>query len=65
MSIEEIEAAIRQLPAREVEELTAWLEEYHARMWDQQIEKDLETGRLDDLLSEVDEEYEAGLAKPL
>lgn len=43
----------------------AWLEEYHAQAWDNQIEDDLETGRLDQLLSEVDREYDAGLGKPL
>jgi len=65
MSIQEIEAAIAQLPAQEVDELMAWLEEYHAQIWDRQIESDLEAGRLDDLLSEVDKELEAGLAEPL
>ena len=42
-----------------------WLEDYYAEMWDKQIEDDLETGRLDALLVEVDEEYDAGLSKPL
>ncbi len=65
MSVQEIEAAIAQLPAQEVDALMAWLEEYQAQMWDKQIEQDLETGRLDDLLSEVDKEYDAGLAEPL
>jgi len=43
----------------------AWLEEYHAQLWDKQIEEDLETGCLDSLLAEVDKEYEAGLAQSL
>jgi hypothetical protein len=34
-------------------------------IWDQQIEHDLEAGHLDTLLAEVDEEYEAGMAKTL
>ena len=65
MTVKDIEAAITQLPANELAELMAWLGEYHARAWDQQIEDDLEAGRLDALLAEVDKEYEAGLAKPL
>jgi hypothetical protein len=65
MSIQEIEDAIAQLPAHEVEELAAWLEGHQARLWDRQIEGDLEAGRLDALLDEVDKEYEAGLAEPL
>jgi hypothetical protein len=43
----------------------AWLETYHAQVWDEQITQDLEAGRLDPLLAEVDKEYEAGLSKPL
>jgi len=65
MSVKEIEAAISQLPAKEVTELMSWLAEHHAAVWDKQIEYDLESGRLDALLAEVDKEYEAGLAQPL
>jgi len=65
MSVKEIEAAITQLPVREVTELMSWLAEHHAEVWDKQIEHDLDSGRLNALLAEVDKEYEAGLAKPL
>lgn len=59
MSIREIEAAIAQLPTKELSELTDWLIEYQARSWDKEIEKDLEDGCLDQLLDEVDKEYDA------
>ena len=65
MSVTEIESAIAQLPAKEVAELMAWLQNYHEQVWDRQIEDDLEAGRLDTLLAEVDEEHRAGLARPL
>ena len=65
MSVKEIEIAITQLPSADLVELMAWLENYHAEMWDKQIEEDLEAGRLDALLAEVDREYEAGLGQPL
>ena len=65
MSIGEIETAIKLLPAAEVSALMSWLEKYHSRLWDRQIEDDLEAGKLDELLSEVEQEYEAGMAKPL
>jgi hypothetical protein len=52
------------LSARELAELASGLEDYHAQVWDQRIEEDLEDGRLDALLAEVDEEYEAGLPQP-
>ena len=65
MGVKQIEKAITQLPAKELAELVSWLEDYHARVWDTRIEEDLEAGRLDALLAEVDEEYEAGLTQPL
>jgi hypothetical protein len=43
MTIKEIEAAITQLPAKELAELMAWLQEYHVQAWDKQIEDDLES----------------------
>ena len=65
MSVQEIESAIIQLPSREITELMSWLSEHHAQLWDKQIEDDLESGHLDALLAEVDQEYAAGLARPL
>lgn len=65
MSIAEIETAIVQLPTKEFAELMAWLQEYQQRVWDKQIENDLEAGRLDKLLAEVDKEHQQGLARPL
>jgi hypothetical protein len=46
-------------------ELVSWIHEHHHELWDQQIEQDLESGRLDSFLSEVEREYTAGAAKPL
>jgi len=65
MGIQEIQAAIIKLPVQKLVELSTWLEEYQARVWDQQIEADLDMGRMDDILAKVDAEYEAGLAQPL
>ncbi len=65
MSVQEIETQITRLTDQDVAKLLAWLEEYHAQLWDEQIEQDAEAGRLDALLAEVDKEYEAGLSKPL
>ena len=65
MSVKEIETAITQLSIEDLTELMEWLENYHAQLWDQQIGEDLDAGRLDTLLDEVDREYEAGLSQPL
>lgn len=42
-----------------------WLADYQAKLWDKQIDEDLQAGRLDKVLAEVDREYETGLAEPL
>jgi hypothetical protein len=64
MTVKEIESAITQLLPDELAELMAWLAHHHAQVWDQRIEDDLEAGRLDALLADVDDEYQAGLAQP-
>jgi hypothetical protein len=65
MSVQELEAAIAKLSPHEFAELMAWLVEHHAKAWDQQIEADLDAGRLNAVLAEVERECEAGLARPL
>ena len=65
MGVKQIERAIAQLPPKELAELVRWLDEYQAQVWDRQIEQDLESGRLDKVLAEVDEEYNTDLAAPL
>ena len=65
MSVTEIERAIQELPASEVGVLMSWFEAYYHQVWDKQIEADLKSGALNDLLHEVDEEINAGLAKQL
>lgn len=56
MDVKEIETAIAQLPPAKVAELAEWFEEFHARIWDGQIEQDLKAGRLDSLLKEAEKD---------
>jgi hypothetical protein len=65
MSLQEIETAIAQLPPNDVAALERWFADYRSHQWDEQIAGDLDAGHLDELLSEVDQEYRAGLARPL
>jgi hypothetical protein len=65
MTIQEIERAITQLPKGDLQELVAWLADYHHQLWDKQIAEDLDSGRLDALISDAEKEYQAGLARPL
>ena len=65
MTIQEIEQAITELSHDELTRLREWFDEYYARAWDKQIERDAASGRLDKVIAEADEEYNAGLSKPL
>ncbi len=44
---------------------TTLIQHFKAELWDRQIEEDLEAGRLDALLAEVEKEHAAGLSQPL
>ena len=59
MDIKEIEKAIVNLPPTEIAELAKWFEEFHAQIWDEQIERDMKAGRLDSLLKEAKEDFES------
>jgi len=56
MSVDEIESAVAELSADDLARSSDWFGEFHAQAWDKQIESDLEAGRLDKLLGEVDAE---------
>jgi hypothetical protein len=61
MSVEEIQSAVAQLPAGDLDRFSRWLEEFLADQWDRRIEADILAGRLDAASRQADEEFEAGL----
>jgi len=65
MEVKEIENAIASLPPTEIAELAKWFEEFHAQLWERQIEKDLKSGRLDTLLDEAKQDLESDRCNPL
>jgi hypothetical protein len=65
MDVQEIESAIAQLPRAQVAELAAWFEQFHAQLWDNQIEQDLRAGRLDSLLEETARDLDSSRCEPL
>jgi len=65
MDVKEIESAIARLPPSELAELARWFEEYHARVWDEQIEQDFKAGKLDGLIEQAEQEFERGQCEPL
>jgi len=65
MDVKEIETAIAQLPPAQVAELADWFVEFHANLWDKQIEQDVKTGRLQSLLDEARQDLESGRCESL
>jgi hypothetical protein len=65
MSIEELQSAIAQLPAEELDRFSQWFEEFLADQWDQRIEDDILAGRLESAGLLADEDFEAGRCTPL
>jgi hypothetical protein len=61
--VEDIEKAIEQLPPEELARLRAWLEEFEARRFDEQIERDAKAGKLDKLIAEARANQRAGLGE--
>lgn len=59
MTITELEQAVTHYRKKDFARFREWFEEYEAKLWDEQIERDAASGRLDQLLEEVDEEYKA------
>ena len=65
MTVTEIESAIEKLPAREVSKLSEWLAEFEARIWDEQIADDLQSGKLQNLIEETEKDFAEGKCQPL
>lgn len=59
-TIQEIEDAIRRLPAEELAALRAWFAEFDAETWDRRFEEDVAAGRLDALADEALEDLREG-----
>jgi hypothetical protein len=59
-TVEEIEAAIQQLPRKEFLRVLPWLKTRSGDEWDCQIENDVRAGGLDRSASKALAEYHAG-----
>jgi hypothetical protein len=65
MSVEELQSAISQLPAEELNRFSLWFEEFLADQWDRRIEADIQAGRLEAAGRRADDEFNAGNCTPL
>ena len=60
VSLPEIKTAIEQLSFEERAELAAWLHGWNDDDWDEQMKRDIASGKLDDVLREVEEDIKSG-----
>jgi hypothetical protein len=63
--VENIEREVETLTPSELETFRTWFYEYDAEVWDQQIEEDVQAGKLDKLAEEALTQYRAGKSKEL
>ena len=65
MSLAEIKNAIQQLSFEQRAELAAWLHGWNDDDWDEQIKRDIASGKLDDVLREVEDDIQAGRVREM
>lgn len=63
MTIAELEQAVTQLSERELARFRAWFEDFDAKAWDEQIERDAKSGKLDKIAEKALHEYRTGKAQ--
>ena len=51
--IEQIEERVQSLSREELAKFRAWFLEFDAKVWDEQIEADVNAGKLDELIDEA------------
>jgi hypothetical protein len=65
VSLPEIKTAIEQLSFEERAELAAWLHGWNDDEWDEQMKRDIGSGKLDDVLQEVEEDIKSGRTREM
>src|SRR5438552_9677628 len=65
VSLAEIKTAIEHLSFEERAELAAWLHGWNDDEWDEQMKRDVASGKLDTVLHEVEEDIKAGRVREM
>ena len=63
-SVMEIESAISGLPKEDFWKLAAWFDQVKTKTWDEQMQADAESGKLDFLFEEATAARQAGTSQP-
>lgn len=65
MTIEDLEKAVAQLPPDQFAEFRTWFEAFDAARFDEKIERDAKTGKLDALADDAIDDFRKGRAREL
>jgi hypothetical protein len=65
VSLSDIKSAIKQLSFEERAELAAWLHGWKDDEWDDQMKRDIASGKLDDVLREIEEDIKTGRVREM
>jgi hypothetical protein len=65
VSLAEIKTAIEHLSFEERAELAAWLHGWKDDEWDDQMKRDIASGKLDDVLREIEEDIKTGRVREM
>ena len=63
--VERIEGEIKELSTEELATLREWFARFDAERWDQQLESDIERGKLDTIAERALRDHEAGRSTKL
>ena len=64
-TVKDLEKAVSNLPAEELAEFRAWFEAFEAARFDEKIERDAKSGKLDRLAEQAAADYRRGRAREL
>ena len=64
-TVEEIEKAVARLAPEQLAKFRAWFEDFQAQRFDEQIERDAQSGKLDKLADEAIRAYREGRTREL
>ena len=65
ITVKEIETAILELPEKQLRQFRAWYEQFELKSWDEQIETDAISGKLDAIAEAAIADHKKGKSKKL
>lgn len=64
-NVNEIVKAVEQLPQDQLKQFRAWFQKFDVEIWDEQIEEDVKTGKLDVLAQAAVADHRIGQSRLL